>query len=85
MTSGKQLKQNAREFKGITDYDYYLQKDTYCYTTGSFMTAREAAAYQKVVREKGFKDAFVVAFCNGERISLQAAKELLEADGPGRK
>ena len=85
MTSGKQLKQNAREFKGITDYDYYLQKDTYCYTTGSFKTAREAAAYQKVVREKGFKDAFVVAFCNGERISLQAAKEMLEADGRGRK
>ena len=78
MTSGKALKQNAREFKGITDYEYYMQNTTYCYTTGSFATAREAANYQKEVREKGFKDAFVVAFCNGERISLQKAKEMQE-------
>ena len=78
MTSGKELKKNAREFKGITDYDYYLQKGTYCYTTGSFATAREAANYQKEVRDKGFKDAFVVAFADGERISLQKAKEMLQ-------
>lgn len=78
MTSSKELKKGAREFKGIADYDYYIQKGTYCYTTGNFNTAREAANYQKEVREKGFKDAFVVAFCNGERISLQKAKEMLE-------
>ena len=55
-----------------------MQNTTYCYTTGKFATAREAANYQKEVREKGFKDAFVVAFLNGERISLQKAKEMQE-------
>ncbi len=78
MTSGNALKENAREFKGITDYEYYLQRGTYCYTTGSFATAQEAVRHQKAVRERGFKDAFVVAFLDGERISLQKAKELLE-------
>lgn len=78
MTSGKEVKANAREFKGITDYEYYMQNTTYCYTTGHFATAREAANYQKEVRDKGFKDAFVVAFHNGERISLQKAKEMQE-------
>ena len=78
MTSGNALKENAREFKGITDYEYYLQRGTYCYTTGSFATAQEAVKHQKAVRERGFKDAFVVAFLDGERISLQKAKELLE-------
>ena len=78
MTSGNALKENAREFKGITDYEYYLQRGTYCYTTGSFATAPEAVKHQKAVRERGFKDAFVVAFLDGERISLQKAKELLE-------
>ena len=78
MTSGNALKENAREFKGITGYEYYLQRGTYCYTTGSFATAPEAVKHQKAVRERGFKDAFVVAFLDGERISLQKAKELLE-------
>lgn len=78
MTSSHELKHNAREFKGITDYEFYMQKSTYCYTTGRFPTVREAANYQKAVREKGFSDAFVVAFQGNERISMQKAKELCD-------
>lgn len=78
LSSSKALKDNDREFKGITDHEYYLQKGTYRYTTGRFRAVRDAVALQKTVREKGFKDAFIVAFHNGERISLQQAKELLE-------
>ena len=78
MTSGKALKEKSREFKGITEYDYYVQNGTYCYTTGQFKTAREAAQYQKEIRAKGFGDAFVVAFMDGQRISLQKAKEILD-------
>ena len=78
LSSNKALKDNDREFKGLTDHEYNLQKGVYRYTTGRFRSAREALALQKTLREKGFKDAFVVAFHNGERISLQRAKELLE-------
>ena len=39
-------------------------------------TAKEAAALQAKVRDMGHKDAFVIAFYNGERISMQRAKEL---------
>jgi len=78
MSSGKELKEGAREFKGITDHEYYLQNGVYRYTTGRFATVREAVEKQKEVRAKGFTDAFVVAFYNGERITLQKAKELLE-------
>ena len=77
LSSSKGLKDNDREFKGITDHEYYLQKGVYRYTTGRFRAVRDAVALQKIVREKGFKDAFIVAFHNGERISLQQAKELL--------
>ena len=55
-----------------------MQNGVYRYTTGRFATAREAVNLQKEVRAKGFGDAFVVAFYNGERITLQKAKELLE-------
>ena len=70
------LKANAREFKGITDYDTYRQKNIICYTTGNFSSAREAAEHQKAIREKGFSDAFVVAFLGNERITMQRAKEI---------
>ena len=76
MTSTQMLKSNAREFKGITDYETYRQKNIICYTTGQFSSAREAAEYQKTVREKGFADAFVVAFLGNERITMQRAKEI---------
>ena len=76
MTSTQRLKANAREFKGITDYETYQQKNIICYTTGRFSSAREAAEYQKTVRGKGFADAFVVAFQGEERISMQKAKEI---------
>ena len=77
LSSNKVLKANDREFKGITDHEYYVQKGVYRYTTGRFRSVKDAVAMQKTIREKGFKDAFIVAFNNGERISLQQAKELL--------
>ena len=76
MTSTKELKPNAREFKGIKDYESYHQRNIICYTTGRFATVREASEHQKAVREKGFSDAFVVAFQGSERITMQQAKEL---------
>ncbi len=76
MTSTQMLKANAREFKGITDYETYRQKNIICYTTGRFSSAREAADHQKAIREKGFTDAFVVAFQGNERITMQRAKEI---------
>ena len=76
LSSDKELKANARELKGLTDYTYYIQKGVYRYTTGNFQKVNDAVNYQKKVREMGFKDAFIVAFNNGERISLQQAKEL---------
>lgn len=77
LSSNKELKENARELKGLTNYTYYIQNGTYRYTTGSFTQVNEAVNLQKKVRDMGFKDAFIVAFHNGQRISLQQAKELL--------
>ncbi len=78
LSSNKELQKGSREFRGIEDYEFYLQKGVYRYTTGNFKNVKDAVKRQKEVREVGFKDAFVVAFNNGSRISLQEAKELLE-------
>lgn len=65
------------DYKGLKDVKFYLQNNTYKYTCGDFKTLKEAADYQQVVHEKGFKDAFVVAFLNGKRISPSEALKFL--------
>lgn len=47
------------------------------YTVGSYSDIDDAINLQNKVRNQGFKDAFVVAFKNGERISIQEARSLL--------
>jgi hypothetical protein len=78
LSSNKELKEGARELKGVKDYSYYMQNGVYRYTTGHFKDVKAAVKLQKEIRELGFKDAFIVAFNGDNRISLQQAKELLE-------
>lgn len=46
------------------------------YTTGSLSTFDDAVILQKQVRQEGVKDAFVVSYFNGKRITLEEAKTL---------
>ena len=45
---------------------------------GNETTIARAKSIQSEIRKKGFKDAFIIAFYNGKRISLQEARELQE-------
>ena len=78
LTSDKPLDEGDKAFKGITGYDMYEQGGLYRYTMGNENTMKKAVAIQNEIRAKGFKDAFVIAFFNGKRISLQEAREMLE-------
>jgi len=80
LTSEKELKEGAKEFKGVTDYKLYKQGNVYRYTMGDTKTIAQAKNIQNEMRKKGFKDAFVIAFYNGKRISLQEARELQEQE-----
>jgi len=64
-------------FKGIKDVAVYEYNGAYRYVSGHFLTKAEAVARQNEVRNLGFKDAFVVAFVNGERASIKQAEEAL--------
>ena len=55
--------------------------DYYKYTTGIFRELGEAVTRKNDVIEKGVTDAFVVAFHDGKRVTLQRAKELINALG----
>jgi N-acetylmuramoyl-L-alanine amidase len=75
LTSKIKLSNNSEKFKGLSDIRFYEHTGIYKYTSGNFKTLDEALTYQHKVQEKGFKDAFVVAFLNEVRISqVEAVK-----------
>ncbi|WP_300354970.1 hypothetical protein [Fluviicola sp.] len=51
------------------------------YSTGTFRSVDDARPKKAEAVEKGVSDAFITAYFNGERISLQEAKKLLADQG----
>ena len=51
------------------------------YSTGTFRSVDEARPKKTEAIEKGVADAFITAYFNGERISLQEARKLLAEQG----
>ncbi|MBL7912517.1 MAG: N-acetylmuramoyl-L-alanine amidase [Bacteroidia bacterium] len=69
------LKQN--KFDAIVDGNYYKVKNILKYTSGNFTQIKDAIAHQNRLREKGFKDCFVIALKNGERMDINEARKQL--------
>lgn len=65
------------EFKGLTGVQNYHHNGFYKYTYGSEKTPQAAAMLVKELNSLGFKDCFVVAFKNNERIDFEEAKRLI--------
>lgn len=74
-TSPKQLLLSDPRFKQLADLSYYQHNGMYKYTSGHFQNLDQAIKYQAVVRKSGFADAFVVAIYQGNRISMDEARE----------
>jgi N-acetylmuramoyl-L-alanine amidase len=69
---------NSPDFKGLKDVQTYFNKGMYKYVTGNEFTSNSAMTLLEKVHGMGFKDAFLVAFLNGERISPQEAMKLIK-------
>ncbi len=68
---------DAPEFRGMKNVEYYFHEGLYKYTVGIEPTLEAAAAVQARVRQAGFRDAFVIAFHNNQRIAPAEAVKLL--------
>lgn len=66
------------KFEALSDVDFYKVGPVLKYTSGKFVNVKDASAHQAALREKGFKDCFVVAFKNGLRIDMAQARKMLE-------
>lgn len=72
LTSSKPLSKNDKQLKGLKGVDYYKEKGIYKYTYGA------STDYNKVLRTRRtitpqFKDAFIIAFWNGEKMNINEA------------
>jgi N-acetylmuramoyl-L-alanine amidase len=78
VSSAEKLTLDAEKFKGVPVKEY-MQDNLYKYYTGIFVKDLDGAKKHKVtMQEKGFSSAFVIAFSNGERISIEKAIKLAE-------
>ncbi len=77
-TSDRAISLKDSKFKGL-EVEEYQQDKLYKYTTGNFTNDLNAAKKLKNdLVNKGFQHAFVVAFVDGERISIEKAIKLAE-------
>lgn len=78
ITSSKPIPLDSPNFDGIKNVKEYISGGWYKYTSGEERDLKSVYSLQEDIREKGFKSAFVVAFNNDKRITLQKAIKLLE-------
>lgn len=65
-------------FKEIDDVWFYKQKGAYKYVSGKYSSFSEASKQMKKIRKGKYKDAFVVAFVDGKRVSRAEAEKYLK-------
>lgn len=76
MISKTQIATSAKQFKDIPSVNYYLHQGMYKYTAGNESSFDKALKIRAEMVRLGYKDAFVVAFLNGERIDVNKAREM---------
>jgi N-acetylmuramoyl-L-alanine amidase len=77
-TSDRKISLTSSRFKGMEIFEYQ-EDNLYKYCVGIFQNNLQAAKnYKNEQIENGFQNAFVVAFFNGERISIEKAIKLAE-------
>lgn len=74
----KKVASTTKTFKGVKEVDVYEYAGAFRYVSGRFNTKADAMKRQDEVRAMGYKDAFVIAFINGERGTLKQAEEALK-------
>lgn len=76
-TSADMKPSNDPLFKNLEGVWYYKHNELYKYVVGKETNLQRAVELQTQVQDKGFKDAFLVAFNKGKRIPVTEATSLI--------
>jgi N-acetylmuramoyl-L-alanine amidase len=77
LTSPQPLATNDARLRGLTGVSYYIDGGLYKYTAGDTSNYNEAVTLRRSLTQK-FKDAFVVAFRDGQRMDINEAIKLFK-------
>lgn len=71
-------KEKIASLKGIEDLFEFQEGSYFKYASGKHLSIEEAKVTQALVKEKGYKDAFIIGIHKGSKISVQEALEILK-------
>jgi len=69
-SSSQPIAMDDSRFKDIPDVEMYFDKTTYKYTAGHLYKLDDATKLQNKLRDRGFKDAFLIAFKGKNRVAV---------------
>ncbi|MGL4518627.1 MAG: N-acetylmuramoyl-L-alanine amidase family protein [Phocaeicola sp.] len=79
LTADKILPKGSKQFKGISPVGHYKEKGIYKYTYGESTDYNQIVRMRKTIQPK-FKDAFIIAFKNGEKMNINQAIQEFKAN-----
>lgn len=80
LASDKIIPENSRQFKGLSPVSYYKEKGMIKYTYGEDTDYNKILQLKRSKVDSKFKDAFIVAFKNGEKTNINAAIKEFKAN-----
>ena len=75
-SSPKNLETKAFNFKGLSPISVEKDGRVYVYYYGDTSKHREALELLNKAKKKGYKDAYIVAFYQKKRITVERAKQI---------
>ncbi len=75
MTSPRKIELSDKRFSKLQTVEMYEHNGLFKYTSGRFSTANAAQKLQQQMKQQGYSDAFVVAFENNRRISMDEVRK----------
>jgi N-acetylmuramoyl-L-alanine amidase len=77
LASMKPLKSTSAEFKGLKDFEHYIEGGLYKYTVGNETDYSKIVTIRKGLLSK-FPEAFIIAFVNEKKMTAKEALKLIK-------